>query len=119
MITQAFRDQSLDDILATRSKAVVLASDTSGGALESLSSATFVASKEEDKIALDDPDFWSVTQRPFPNVSELQLWEDGVSTISRHRDAVAAAVRESTRLAREPRQRCRCRAGRRRWARMP
>ena len=45
MITQAFRDQSLDDILATRSKAVVLASDTSGGALESLSSATFVASK--------------------------------------------------------------------------
>ena len=75
---KAFRDQSLDDILATRSKAVVLASDTSGGALESLSSATFVASKEEDKIALDDPDFWSVTQRPFPNVSELQLWEDGV-----------------------------------------
>ena len=66
---QAFRDQSLDDILATRSKAVVLASDTSGGALESLSSATFVASKEEDKIALDDPDFWSVTQCPFPNVS--------------------------------------------------
>ena len=42
---KAFRDQSLDDILATRSKAVVLASDTSGGALESLSSATFVASK--------------------------------------------------------------------------
>ena len=87
MITQAFRDQSLDDILATRSKAVVLASDTSGGALESLSSATFVASKvrdaastlicsstaatpstrpvratqEEDKIALDDPDFWEKT----------------------------------------------------------
>ena len=30
----------------------------------------------------------SVTQRPFPNVSELQLWEDGVSTISRRRDAV-------------------------------
>jgi superfamily II DNA/RNA helicase len=58
---KAFRDQSLDDILATRSKAVVLASDTSGGALESLSSATFVASKEEDKIALDDPDFWEKT----------------------------------------------------------
>ena len=40
---KAFRDQSLDDILATRSKAVVLASDTSGGALESLSSATLRA----------------------------------------------------------------------------
>ena len=74
----------------------MLASDTSGGALESLSSATFVASKvrdaasiyvlqgdavdamprrrdavdacrnvhttqEEDKIALDDPDFWEKT----------------------------------------------------------
>ena len=58
---QAFRDQSLDDILATRSKAVVLASSTDGGALESLSSATFVASKEDDKVALDDPDFWEKT----------------------------------------------------------
>ena len=52
MITQAFRDQSLDDILATRSKAVVLASDTSGGALESLSSATFVASKVRDAASM-------------------------------------------------------------------
>ena len=96
----------------------MLASDTSGGALESLSSATFVASKEEDKIALDDPDFWSVTQCPFPNVSELQVRVDGVDATSRHRDAIAATVRGSTRPAREPPQRCRCRAGRRLWAKM-
>ena len=38
----------------------------------------------------------------FPNVSDLQHWEDGVYATSRHRDAVAVAVRESTRLAREP-----------------
>ena len=40
----------------------------------------------------------------FPNVSELQLRVDGVGATSRHRDAVDVAVRESTRLAREPRQ---------------
>ena len=34
------------------------------------------------------------------SVSELQLCEDGVSTISRHRDAVDAAARASTRRAR-------------------
>ena len=79
----------------------MLASDTSGGALESLSSATFVASKEEDKIALDDPDFWSVTQRPFPKFSELQLCEDGVSTTSRHLYTIDGAVRESTRQRRD------------------
>ena len=45
-----------------------------------------------------------LTQRPFLNFSELQLWDEGVSTISRHRDAVDVAVRESTRLVREPRQ---------------
>ena len=39
-----------------------------------------------------------MTQRPFPTFSELQLCEDGVSTISRHRDAVDVVVRESTRL---------------------
>ena len=33
-----------------------------------------------------------LTQRPFPNVSELQLWEDGVSTISRRRDAADVSV---------------------------
>ena len=33
-----------------------------------------------------------MTQRPFPPFSELQLWEDGVSTVSRHLDAVDAAV---------------------------
>ena len=36
----------------------------------------------------------SVTQRPFPTGSELQLWEDGVFTRSRRCDAVDAAVRE-------------------------
>ena len=30
----------------------------------------------------------------FLAFSELQLWEDGVSVVSRHRDAVDAAVRE-------------------------
>ena len=39
-----------------------------------------------------------LTQRVFLKFSELQLCEDGVSTISRHRGAVDAAVRESTRL---------------------
>ena len=37
----------------------------------------------------------------FPNVSDLQHWEDGVYATSRHRDAVDVAVRESTRLVRE------------------
>ena len=63
MITQAFRDQSLDDILATRSKAVVLASDTSGGALESLSSATFVASKVRDAASM----YFKVTPSTRPH----------------------------------------------------
>ena len=39
-----------------------------------------------------DLDALVLTQRPFPTVSELQLWEDGVSTISRHRDAIDEAV---------------------------
>ena len=33
-----------------------------------------------------------LTRRLVPQFSELQLWEDGVSTISRHRDAVDVAV---------------------------
>ena len=41
-----------------------------------------------------------LTQCLFPKFSELQLCEDGVSTISRHRDAVDVAVSESTRRAR-------------------
>ena len=45
-----------------------------------------------------------LTQCLFLKFSELQLWDEGVSTISRHRDAVDVAVRESTRLVREPRQ---------------
>ena len=60
----AFRNQSIDDILATRTKAVVLASNDSGGALESLSSATFVAARGAEGLGdvdLDDPDFWSKT----------------------------------------------------------
>ena len=43
------------------------------------------------------PERWSVTQRLFPNVSELQGRVDGVNATSRHRDAVDVAVRESTR----------------------
>ena len=50
----------------------------------------------------------SVTQRPFPTGSELQLWEDGVSTISRHRDAVFMIIRASTRRVGELRP---CRDG--------
>ena len=75
MITQAFRDQSLDDILATRSKAVVLASDTSGGALESLSSATFVASKVRDAASM----YFKVTPstRRRRRVSRRYLYHTG------------------------------------------
>ena len=43
-----------------------------------------------------------LTQRLFPNVSELQVRVDGVSMRPRRLDAVDAAVRESTRRAREP-----------------
>ena len=46
----------------------------------------------------------ALTQRPFPNVSELQLCENGVFVVSRHRGAVDAAVRASVRRASEPRQ---------------
>ena len=41
-----------------------------------------------------------LTQRLFPNVSELQVRVDGVNAMPRHRDAVDVAVRESTRLVR-------------------
>jgi len=44
-----------------------------------------------------------LTQRLFPNFSELQVRVDGVGATSRHRDAVDVAVRESTGLVREPR----------------
>ena len=37
-----------------------------------------------------------LTRRPFPKVSELQLWEDGVATTSRHRDAIFMIMRAST-----------------------
>ena len=43
----------------------------------------------------------SVTQRPFPTGSELQLWEDGVFTTPRHRDAVFMIIGASTRLIRD------------------
>ena len=33
-----------------------------------------------------------LTQRPFPTFSELQLWEDGVSTTSRHLYTIDVAV---------------------------
>ena len=51
-----------------------------------------------------------LTQRLFLKFSELQLWEDGVSTISRHRDAIDVAVRESTGLVSEPLQFRECRS---------
>ena len=44
--------------------------------------------------------FAVLTQRLFPTVSELQLWEDGVGAMPRRRDAVDVAVRESMRLVR-------------------
>jgi hypothetical protein len=34
----------------------------------------------------------------FPSISQLEVWEDGVSTISRRRDAVFMMIRASTRL---------------------
>ena len=49
-----------------------------------------------------------LTQRLFPNVSELQVCVAGVSMRPRRRDAVDVAVRESTRRARESRP---CRDG--------
>ena len=52
-------------------------------------------------IFFDEIDSLVLTQRLFPNVSELQLGEDGVS---RCRDVVDVAVRASTRLVRQPRR---------------
>ena len=46
----------------------------------------------------------ALTQRLFLKFSELQVRVDGVSATRCHRDAVDVAVRESTRLTREPRQ---------------
>ena len=55
-------EQTLDDILATRSRKVVLRTGEGGGALESLSTATFVNKKVDDvDVDLDDPDFWHKT----------------------------------------------------------
>ena len=45
--------------------------------------------------------FSVLTRRPFL-MNELQLWEDGVATISRHRDAVFMIMRASTRRVSEP-----------------
>ena len=42
-----------------------------------------------------------LTQRPFPNVSELQVRIDGVGATPRHRNAVDVAVGASTRLVNE------------------
>ena len=44
------------------------------------------------------------TRRLFLKFSELQLWDDGVSTMSRHLYTIDGAVRESTGLVSEPRQ---------------
>ena len=54
-----------------------------------------------------------LTQRPFLRFSELQVRVDGVIVVSRHRNAVDVAVRESTRPV--PRRR-RDAVGRRRYA---
>ena len=40
----------------------------------------------------------------FPSISQLELRGDGVNAMPHRRDAVDVAVRESTRLVREPRQ---------------
>ena len=46
---------------------------------------------ENNMVEIDEktPQRLVRTQRPFPTVSELQLWEDGVSTRPRRLDAVA------------------------------
>ena len=51
-------------------------------------------------------DHWKpvLTQRLFPNFSELQVRVDGVGATLRHRDAVDVAARESTGLVRESRR---------------
>ena len=41
-----------------------------------------------------------LTQRPFL-MNELQLWEDGVATTSRHLYTIDGAARASTRLPRQ------------------
>ena len=41
-----------------------------------------------------------LTQRLFPSISQLELWDEGVSTISRPRDVVFMIIGASTRLAR-------------------
>ena len=43
-----------------------------------------------------------LTQRPFPSISQLELCEDGAVAVPHRREAVDVAVRESTRLVREP-----------------
>ena len=57
----------------------------------------------EKQRLLDAQAQTALTRRLFPKFSELQLWEDGVSTISRHLDAVFMITRESTGLVSEPR----------------
>ena len=52
-----------------------------------------VSSEETTTLAV-------LTQRPFL-MNELQLWDEGVSTISRHRNAVDVAARASTRQFRD------------------
>ena len=51
-------------------------------------------------------DHWKpvLTQRLFPNFSELQVRVDGVGATLRHRDAVDVALRESTGLVRGSRR---------------
>jgi len=59
-----FKNQDLDSILKTRSRQVILSRNEGGGALESLSTATFAINKNADEeidVDLDDPEFWKKT----------------------------------------------------------
>ena len=46
----------------------------------------------------------ALTQRPFPSISQLELWEDGVHAVPRRRDALIMITRESPRRVSEQRQ---------------
>jgi hypothetical protein len=55
-------------------------------------------------MALIDPPREVSDSAWFPSISQLELRVDGVLVVSRHRDAVEASLRASTRRVRELRQ---------------
>ena len=57
----------------------------------------------DESMSLDHDEFVSDSAW-FPSISQLELRGDGVNAMPHRRDAVDVAVRESTRLVREPRQ---------------